>query len=496
MAFWPGKVPFAISNSEKKKFVRLSDQIFRAKSCVNCIGNPISASDCEPVANKLDRIYCDKENTIVNPFMVLTGFAKGHTDNRLPLRCRLYLLQNAYQQSIELVKRRDINARGKSLIQFGGSLHFMAQNGVLSWGSDDRVEEEGSDFEDCPVSPAIGKLSRQVAQILAPDYQQAYGDSSLPDNGETRLTNQYCEAVLPACQLLGGSMKKYKGKLICRRGGIVLDQSCLTLNTEKRKNVARALSNVVDKGALCLFNDFLKPQYGTAALKAGQALADHLNTPENIRTQVCCGDDGCKSNLKSEFGNYSRLPARSYSGMEAMAYSTSSEEAGRSKGIIEISDRGMDSFTSHPESFSATLFHEFLHRVGLPTSPYHNYRGGMVEAKNGVCPTLGDDTFQERGGMCFSNNPCYDRARGESIYRYDVVYACTAACFPGTQHNSQDPNKNLTDKEMDEAKETCGRYAAHGNFTGTNLISNLPPAPGTGPDQEENLCTFWRDRTL
>ncbi|MBI3558152.1 MAG: hypothetical protein HY074_17950 [Deltaproteobacteria bacterium] len=478
---------FAIFPTEKNQFTRLSREILNAAGCETCMSNPPTAADCAAAKGKLDKLYCDSENTIVNPFMVLTGFSKARDAGTVSLRCRVYLLEKAYRSTPSLIAGGHLTEEEKAIVQFGGGLHFLARNGALDWGAGAGDEASGGDVKSCSPNKALSGLAHEVATILAPELKAAHDLSSLSNNGDSRLTNQYCAAVYSACKLVGGHSEAVGGKQVCRSGGLVIDSSCLSLGVAQRKRLAGALVKVRGQGVGCLRDNFRDPQFGMGAAQAGQALSEHLNSTGAVNTQVCCGSNGCTSNLKSVFGPYTQPPANKYADMVAFAY----DSGAKGKGIIEISDNALSPLEAKPnDEFSSALFHEFLHRVGLCKSPFHNFPSGSVAAANGNCPALGGDRFKADNGVCVPTNACYAASREQSIYRYDAVYACQAACFPGTAYN---PNTHelLKDGELAEARQTCGRYAGHGNFTGADTISDLPAGKSGSANQQSNLCTFW-----
>jgi hypothetical protein len=436
---------FALTNADRDRAVRLTRDV-TAAGCETCVSSPPTASDCASVPPfRLDAVHCDPDNSVVNPFAVLT--------RTLPQRCKLYLLGRAHGATAEIVSSRKLTGSPRAVVELGGSLHFLAQRGILR-GAD------GPAAPECSVDAPIRRLATDVATALEPEYR-----------GVGTYAEEYCSAILPACELMGGKLVRVGRQEICRRGGVVIDRSCLTASMDRRKRVARALASITGQGAQCLSNDFTSA--GPGGRSAAQKLIEHFDTSPDLRTQLCCGSGGCTSNVDSVFGRYTQPVSEAYRTMDAIATQT-----GSGRGIIEITDSGLDPVGIPQAEISATLFHEFLHRIGMATGPFHNHPNGLVPARPGsACPTLGGDTFREESGLCMPTNPCYARARTGSIYRTDAVYACTAACFPGTQFDKRGTedgtSRHLTPQEETEARQTCGAHAATGNFASTN-----------------NLCTF------
>ena len=254
---------------------------------------------------------------------------------------------------------------------------------------------------------------------------------------------------------------------------------------QKRNKVARAFLAANNQGAECLFNDFR--QYGNYASQAAQNLTNHLNNPSDVYTQVCCGDGPCADRLNRTIGrnNYDDDPPN----RSARAVSP---HKGDTRGTLRIFDHALN----WPQlNLSNVFFHELLHRIGLPISKIHNIIGEEVNpiVVNGElkCPTHSGLELVLEDGRClplpnltcerefFMAQNSADRPYNLAV-QYDPVYACALACF----HSDEMANRQ-DDNTLQNARQTCGRFAAHGNFSGHWGIDDLPTPSGSSA---QNIC--------
>lgn len=479
--------------------------------CNNCLRPEASEEDCIGFEEQVKQLSCDGNGGMINPFSLMSN--RNPENGQLSANCRHYLFKKASEQALEMLESQALGESERKVLYMAPILYYISRTNSLSM--------EARVFGNCGSSPEALEIASQVSAIIEGSIlidisskldtlqetaelevkarklrgkaenlpagakrnrlllqeQKLMGKIAILSRSDENsiLEEEYCNAV-GNCRLLGGEMKSiniqgHEVGPLCLKGGLFIDDSCLKLKGKNLRNFSRGLSGLKQRASSCL------QDIGGAALDGRTRFQQHLETPLESdqgpwpRTQICCGDNGCDgqaiTDIDTETLDNFRLGT-----IHGLA------TAGSSVGTVYLSHQTIQ---SPQRSLQSWMFHEFLHRIGVPCHPLHNHPDQNLSEPNeqGQCypqsipvANRGEEKvlrWINDDGKCIPDptlsiemQNCANHIAKTKVRDFDPVYACQNACF-GFDNDS--------DTSINERNRTVCR----------TFISNISESPGSNP---------------
>jgi hypothetical protein len=447
-----GKVDDGAASAAREQELRCSAAECKGEQALE---NPHKYRVCAGHENKQlrERGFCFGGQTIVNPFAV------SHLQSGT-LACRFYLLALARRQAEETMASPGLDEETKGNLRLGSAALAFEK--------------------DCTFAGVVGQspIADGFRTLVEGEQHRAAGKA-------------YCKPFETPCVRMGGEMADVpvagEGgfRKACVANGIVLDESCLTSPAGGAEKVKAAVENLSLLGVSCL------QRLGAGAAKAAQSIKDTLKEP---RTRLCCGDKGCSSNIFPDSAAPSILSSSNAVTLgQGSPFST-----------IQLSNEGIK---QDQAQLNATLFHEFLHRIGACTNADHNQLGDTYDPVACVPDSQRQTACKDEAGLASSYYTPADISRvlpdiaavhgaeytrllttpglhpGKSCFclpkthcpsgrllilrprsNIDPVYACQEQCFGTTEPFSLPP------EEVDRARKLCRDGIGSGQFTASHKV--------------------------
>jgi hypothetical protein len=181
--------------------------------------------------------------------------------------------------------------------------------------------------------------------------------------------------------------------------------------------LGQALRGVFDTGLSCL----------GAMTPTAQGHLAALHESAQPLTQICCGAS-CRHSICS---GPSGADACGGTGPIESAEVADSSGTINGPGTIRVTN---GAFTNHEFSLSSTLFHEYLHRIGMATHEDHNQRGGSAPP-HAPGPS-GDQCDHGHALYQFSECHCFDSHVADELHclRWDAGPPDSASASLSAQH--------------------------------------------------------------